>query len=499
MPLPAEPWPGAVAGRILTHAGGGRTAVCDGARTWTFDELALRAERVAHRLGGTAGLGGTHVALLATPDADWVASLLGIWLAGGVAVPLSPQYPGRELAWFCDDAAVQTAIVSPEYRALADELRPGRLLCEPAALSAVGVPARAATEPEPGAVAVLVYTSGTTGKPKGALLTHGGLAVQTRVLAQHWGVVDDDRLLHALPLHHVHGLVVALLTALAAGASVQLLPRFDVAAVVAGLADATVWMAVPTMYQKLRAATAAPVANAVARLRLATSGSAALPVATAAWWESLTGAIPLERYGMTETGIVLSNPLEIGERRAGLVGAPLPTFDVRLVPDAGADAVSGPGELEVRGPSLFAGYWRRPGATAAAYASGGWFRTGDRAVRSPDGAFRLLGRTSVDVIKSGGYKLSAVEIEDVLRQHPAIDDVAVVGVPDEIWGESVVAAVVAAQPLDPEAVRVWARDHLAAYQVPKVVVQMADLPRNPLGKCVKPALLALLARRRQAP
>lgn len=496
---PKRTWrPGPVPSRILAHATTDRVALLDGQRMWSFGGLTLRAGRVAARLGGTAGLNGARVALLAPPDNDWVAALLGIWLAGGVVVPLSPQYPAAELAWFCDDAGVELAIVGASYAPLAAALQVGRRVFEPAALSALGI---AGVEREPAAardLAAVIYTSGTTGKPKGAMLTHGGLGVQTDILATAWGMTAEDRLLHALPLHHVHGLVVSLLTTLAAGGSVRLLPRFAVDAVVAELRSATVWMGVPTMYQKLRAASEShdALAEATQRLRLATSGSAALPVATADWWASLTGAIPLERYGLTESGIILSNALDPTARHAGEVGAVLPTFEVRLQPDTdAASAAAGVGELEVRGPSLFAGYWNRPDATAAAFSSDGWFRTGDRAVVTDGGRYRLLGRTSVDVIKSGGYKISAVEIEDALRQHPSVADVAVVGVPDDLWGERVVAAVVATVPIDPVAVREWVRERLASYQVPKLIVQVDDLPRNPMGKCVKPELIAQLTGR----
>lgn len=486
---------GLVASRVLAHAASDRVAIVDDAGAVSFATLAARAGRVATRLGGSHGLRGERVAILAAPDADWVAALLGIWLAGGVAVPLSAQYPAAELAWFCDDAGATRAIVSPSWRALATPLSVGRTLLEPAALAAPGVAVSSGTVPAATEVALLVYTSGTTGKPKGAMLTHDGVAVQTSILAEAWGSTADDRLLHALPLHHVHGLVVALLTALAAGASVHLLSRFDPEAVVASLPSATVWMAVPTMYQKLRGLDHATVRRAASQLRLATSGSAALPVAVASWWAELTGAIPLERYGMTETGIVLSNPLAAAERQRGRVGRALPTFDVRLVGDDDQPTATGPGELQVRGPSLFAGYWNRPDATAAAYTTDGWFRTGDRAECDAAGSIRLLGRASTDILKSGGYKISALEIEDVLRDHPDVSDVAVVGVPDELWGDRVVAVVVGARAIDADALRAWARERLAAYQVPKEVVRVDDLPRNPLGKCLKPELIAQLVAR----
>jgi len=261
------------------------------------------------------------------------------------------------------------------------------------------------------------------------------------------------------------------------------------------------------MYQRLfeafdaaDAATQARWAAGAARLRLATSGSAALPVTLAARWARVAGAVPLERFGMTEIGVGTSNPLDPGGRRPGSVGFPLPTVETRIVDEAGEVLAEGPGELHVRGPSLFAGYWQRPDATLAALAEGGWFKTGDVAVRTPEGHVRLLGRTSVDILKSGGYKLSALEIEEALREHPAIAEVAVVGVPDEAWGDRVVAAVVPvpgrAGECAPELLRAWAKERLAPYKVPRDVKVVASLPRNALGKVVKPELVKALTAER---
>jgi malonyl-CoA/methylmalonyl-CoA synthetase len=275
-------------------------------------------------------------------------------------------------------------------------------------------------------------------------------------------------------------------------------------------------MGVPAMYHRLFAAFDAASDEDRARfhenakrLRLATSGSAALPVTLAARWRALTGTIPLERFGMTEIGVGISNRLD-GERFPGCVGFPLPSVETRIVGEDGGDAETG--ELWIRGPSVFAGYHQRPDETAAAFApdptspagspaGARWFRTGDTVTRdaAKEGApFRILGRTRVDIMKSGGYKLSALEIEEVLREHPAVSEVAVVGVPDEAWGERVVACVVArktgagAPPCDAAALRDFTRERLAPYKVPKDVVFLADLPKNALGKVVKPDLLRLL-------
>jgi malonyl-CoA/methylmalonyl-CoA synthetase len=460
-------------------------AVVDDHGTLCWGELLERGLRMATLLrAGRASLEGARVAILARQDADWLASLLGVLLAGGTAVPLSPAYPGTELAWFGADADVDTVVVSPEHAGLADELVRDRRVLAPDAWRAAATSTPA--EPAPADPAILFYTSGTTGRPKGAVLTHENLGWHTHLIGSAWQLGPDDRLLHALPLHHLHGLVISLLTQLAAGGSVRMLPRFEAARVVGALAvgDISVFMAVPTMYQKLRDHAGGDARQLQIRApRLCTSGSAALPVGLAEFWRAVSGAIPLERYGMTEIGVAASNPVDPARRRAGTVGHPLPTVELSLQPESH--------ELWVRGPSVFPGYWRRPEATADAFAPGGWFKTGDVASIDAEGYVRLLGRTSQDILKSGGYKLSALEIEEALREHPDVGDVAVIGVPDETWGERVVAVVEARHggvAIVPEALRTWARSRLAAYKMPREIHVVEALPRNPMGKVIKAEL-----------
>jgi malonyl-CoA/methylmalonyl-CoA synthetase len=343
--------------------------------------------------------------------------------------------------------------------------------------------------------AMIIYTSGTTGRPKGVVSTHEVIGAQIASLVEAWRWTPADRLLLALPLHHVHGIINGLGCALAVRATCEVLPSFDAETVWARLAsgEITVFTAVPTIYNRLIASwDAAPEdvrrrrSEGVRRLRLMMSGSAALPVRTLERWRDISGHTLLERYGMTEIGMALSNPLA-GERRPGCVGVPLPGVDVRLVDEAGSVAPAGtPGELEVRGPNVFLEYWRREEETRQAFHDG-WFRTGDVAVME-DGAYRLLGRTSVDIIKTGGYKVSALEIEEVLRTHPAIAECAVVGVTDEDWGECVSAAVELRQgaTLSLDELQQWARSQLAPYKVPRALQQVPALPRNAMGKVVKP-------------
>jgi malonyl-CoA/methylmalonyl-CoA synthetase len=444
------------------------------------------------------------VPILATPSPRWLPGFLRVVAAGGVAAPLSAAYPPAELAWFADDLGADTIVVSDDLAAQAAAMAAGRRVVRIESLGDDGDGARdvgAALAGDAAAPTLVLYTSGTTGRPKGAILSRGNLEEQTRVLAEAWGVTAADRMVHALPLHHLHGLVVGLLTAARAGARVELLPRFDAARVVERLVatDATLWMAVPTMYHRLRelaerdAAAARALAAAAARLRLATSGSAALPVGLAAWWKTVHGAIPLERFGMTEVGIALSNPLARDARRAGTVGTPLPGVEIRIAHDDGALG-DGPGELQVRGASVFLGYHARAEADAAAFGADGWFLTGDRAERDADGYVRLLGRTSVDILKSAGYKISALEIEECLREHPDVADAAVVGLPDEALGDRLVAAIVprAGAAASPDALLGYCRERLARYKVPRAVVVLDELPRNPMGKVMKRELAVRL-------
>jgi malonyl-CoA/methylmalonyl-CoA synthetase len=495
-------------------------AVIDANGTHTYREIDAGARRVAAWLL-EQGLGsvppreaprakktleGERVALLLEPGADFVSAFFGVLLAGGCVVVLSPLHPPAETTYFMDDAHVRTILTSPgsfaeRARALLAGAGTRRRVIE---LSPPLPGETLASDAGPGATqedaALQLYTSGTTGKPKGAVLTHENLGIQQVLLGEAWGWSETDRLLHALPLHHLHGLGIALLTALGAGASVRMLP-FDAGAVWNAMRSSSVFMGVPTMYAKLFArfdtadeATRARWSRAARTLRLATSGSAALPVSLGERWRTITGHYPLERFGMTEIGVGLSNPLH-GERRPGFVGQPLRTVETCIKDDSGADAVEG--ELWVRGPSVFLRYHEREEATAQAFVkdpAGGapWFRTGDTVTKDATGSYRILGRTSVDILKSGGYKLSALEIEEVLREHAAVAEVAVIGLPDPTWGEKVVACVVAREGMETlcaeVTLRAFAKERLAPYKVPKEVVLFSELPRNAVGKVLKPEL-----------
>jgi malonyl-CoA/methylmalonyl-CoA synthetase len=466
------------------------TAVIDAHGEHGYDELRERAARVAARVGDGRG---RRVGILASPGAHFASAFFGVVSSGACAVVLSPLHPAAESAFFCDDADVDLVFVTADQLERARAFVGSRPIIKLEDLAVVGAPREIAATDQP---ALMLYTSGTTGKPKGAVLTHGNLSVQQELLRESWGLHEHDVLVHALPLHHMHGLCIALLSCLGAGASVRMLPTFDAARVWDEMGRGTVFMAVPTMYRKLALALDAAEPDVRARwernatsLRLATSGSAALPATLAERWRAVTGKVPLERFGMTEIGVGLSNPLD-GERRTGTVGMPLRTVETRVN--------EGSGELLVRGPSVFREYFRRDEATAHAFVRHGddsWFLTGDTVARDERGYFRILGRTSVDILKSGGYKLSALEIEEALRDHEAVSDVAVIGVPDETWGDRVVACVVVRQgkALDPATLRAFAKERLASYKCPKDVIMLEDLPRNAMGKVQKPALVALVS------
>jgi acyl-CoA synthetase (AMP-forming)/AMP-acid ligase II len=351
----------------------------------------------------------------------------------------------------------------------------------------------------------VIYTSGTTGMPKGAVHSHAGLLRQLVALGDLWGVHEGDVTSLALPLFHVHGLCVGLLATLRVGGTVLLHAKFREPAVVADFAErgATLAMWVPTMVGRLLAAARAEPAAAAAlgRARLLTVGSAALTADDLDAFEQHTGQRLLERYGMTETLITCSNPAR-GERRAGSVGPAVPGAELRVVDDDGSDLPPGArGELWVRAPWMFSGYLGGGAAPGAAGAGPdatpeGWFATGDVVERDVDGYVRIVGRRSVDIIKSGGFKISAREIEEVLAAHAEVAEVAVVGVPDATWGERVVAAVVpgaAAAPALEGRLVDYAATVLADYKRPRTVVLVGQLPRNALGKVLKVELRASLA------
>jgi malonyl-CoA/methylmalonyl-CoA synthetase len=451
-------------------------------------------------LAGRKDLQEERVAFLVTPGFPWVAVQWGIWRAGGIAVPLPLNSARPELEYFIDDTKASTLVVDQAATSLLAPIAAARNIrvlsyeqfqeSQPAELPEIANDRRA----------MILYTSGTTSQPKGVVTTHANIAAQITSLVDAWEWTSEDRILLCLPLHHVHGIINVVSCALWSGATSEMLPRYDANVVwdrIAG-GSLTLFMAVPTIYAKLIAAwdeaspeRRAALSTASSELRLIVSGSAALPVSTLQRWKEISGHTLLERYGMTEIGMALSNPLR-GERVPGSVGTPLPTVDVRLVGDHAQPVAPGmPGEIEVRGPSVFTEYWGKPDATREAFRNG-WFRTGDTAVVE-DGRYRILGRTNIDILKTGGHKVSALEIEETLRQHPAIAECAIVGIPDPEWGERVAAAVVlhGGRALDLTSLRAWAKESLTSHKIPSRLLFVDALPRSTMGKVIKPTLVKL--------
>jgi malonyl-CoA/methylmalonyl-CoA synthetase len=481
-----------------------RTAIIAPEGTFTYSQLLKASARVASfLLDGAQDLKERPVTFLVPPGFHYVAVQWGIWRAGGIAVPLSLFHPQPELEYVIDDTTTAVVLAAPE---LADRVRP--LAAEQGlrlglTTEALAYPAGELPDVASSRRSMILYTSGTTGKPKGAVTTHANITAQIESLVEAWGWTPEDHILNILPMHHVHGIVNITCCALWVGAVVEIFPKFDAHEVLEHFAkgDLTTFMAVPTVYVKLIEAweKASPadqqrVSEGCAKMRLMVSGSAALPVPILEKWEKISGHVLLERYGMTEIGMGLSNPL-MGKRFPGCVGFPLPLVSARLTDEKGQPVPPGtPGEIEIKGPTVFLEYWRKPEATQKSFRDG-WFLTGDVAVQEDGGVYRILGRSSVDIIKTGGYKVSALEIEEVLLTHPHIKEVAVVGVPDEVWGERVVAAVVLHEgsSLDTKALRAWGKERLATYKVPQEVIILRELPRNAMGKVSKPDVKKIIA------
>jgi malonyl-CoA/methylmalonyl-CoA synthetase len=472
----------------LLSGPGEQVALRFGERSLTYGELAAAAGALAERLHGTG-----RVAVWATPALETAVAVVAALQAGVAAVPLNPKSGVKELGHILSDSAPALVLAAP-----GDELPPPVRDLERVDVDVHGTGAPAAEPPAADEdAALVVYTSGTTGPPKGAVIPRRAVAATLDALADAWQWTGDDVLVHGLPLFHVHGLVLGILGPLRRGGSVRHLGRFSTEGVARELnGGATMLFGVPTMYHRI--AQTLPedpgLAKALARARLLVSGSAALPVHDHERIAAATGRRVIERYGMTET-LMNTSVRADGEPRAGTVGVPLPGVELRLVEEDGASITSydgeSVGEIQVRGSNLFTGYLNRPDATAAAFTADGWFRTGDMAVRDPDGYVRIVGRKATDLIKSGGYKIGAGEIENALLEHPGVREAAVTGEPDPDLGERIVAWIVPADPASPPAEGELA-DHvarrLAPHKRPRVVHYLDSLPRNDMGKIMKRAL-----------
>ncbi len=474
------------------------TAIQSDGKNYSYRQLLDEsADFAAVLLGNETDLKEKRVAFMVDSSFDYVKVQWAIWRAGGVAVPLCISYPLASLQYVIEDTKADILVVTPQYQSVLEDYARDKSLVfiilnseQPFERLKLSKSLPIVT---PERRAMILYTSGTTNLPKGVVTTHQNLEAQISTLVDAWAYSENDKTICILPLHHVHGIINVMSCTLWAGGKVVFLP-FTTEGVFTNFlqGETNVFMAVPTIYFKLIAhweslptVEQQALTEAMKKFRLMVSGSAALPISVMEKWERISGHRLLERYGMTELGMAISNPLH-GERRAGHIGQALSAVMVRLVDD-GNNEISGDeaGEIQVKGDNVFLEYWRKPDATAATFTEDGWFKTGDVAVLD-DGYYRILGRSSIDIIKSGGYKISALEIEEVLRTHPSVNDCSVVGIADEEWGELVAAVLVLkTETIDIQELNAWIREKMPAYKTPRRYHITTELPRNAMGKVTK--------------
>ncbi|CAL9204086.1 unnamed protein product, partial [Musa hybrid cultivar] len=501
----------------------------------------------AEVVNGSRYLHGARVGIVAKPSAEFVGAILGTWLRGGVAVPLAISYPESELLHVMNDSDVSMILSTPEHQETMENVAAkcsakvsliptvtsmpsNNMFSEHSGEEAIGLVVELIREIEDSCMikgddpALILYTSGTTGKPKGVVHTHKSIIAQVQILSEAWEYTNNDQFLHCLPLHHVHGLFNALLAPLYAGSVVEFMPKFSVRGVWQRWRDSypkdgnkaadaiTLFTGVPTMYtrllqgyQTMDSDLQKACASAANQLRLMMCGSSALPFPVMKQWEEITGHRLLERYGMTEFVMAISNPLH-GVRKGGTVGKPLPRVEVKILAEDGSEVgTRGVGELCVRSPSLFKEYWKLPKVTEESFTDDGFFKTGDTVTTDEDGYYVILGRTNADIMKVGGYKLSALEIEAILLEarksyisqtsiHKAVSECCILGLLDEDYGEIVCAIIAphadarssAEQEQKPaitlEDLRSWSKDKLAPYKIPTKLFLWDSLPRNAMGK-----------------
>lgn len=493
-----------------------------------------------------------RVAILCPNDAFYVVAQWASWMSGQIIVPLSPLHPAAMLEYFINDSDAKVILTTAQFedivRPLAEKFNQKYLLLEDHItldfkplgktsfedndkVELLNTDNNLSDEQFFESNAMIIYTSGSTGSPKGVLLTHHNLNAQINCLKTAWNWTNKDVILHALPLNHIHGIVNALMCPLHSGARCVMLPKFNATDVWTWLLAieqyygyrVNMFMGVPTMYVKLienyekmfeKNDRMVEYVKAVCsqKIRLMVSGSAPLPSTLFSRWEQITGHKLLERYGMSEIGMALSNPLN-GERKPGFVGQPLPGVNVRIVKD-GIILLEGDsentkimdsekhdsnegysGDLQIKGNNVFKEYWRKPESTKKEFTEDGWFKTGD-SVTYVDDSFKILGRTSIDIIKTGGYKVSALFVETVMLQNKSIKDIAVVGLPDSTWGQRIGALIV----IDEQHTNVehkkfkkdlksWAETVLPPYSIPTVINIVEEVPRNAMGKVDKKSLL----------
>lgn len=457
--------------------------------TLTFGDLDARSDRIARLITARGLARGDRLCFLMPNRVEFIDLFLACVKTGVIVVPINALYREREIGHIVADSEPKAVVTTRELAPFVSSSAPVWDVDELAAAAGSGDGARIRTALDGDDPAAIVYTSGTTGRSKGAVLTHNNFAANTVNLLTCWRITSEDRYLAVLPLFHVHGLGNGVHTWLMSGCRMRLAERFDInlAGALFESFQPTLFFGVPTIYTRLLELPPDQARRIGERMRLFVSGSAPLPASVLEAFRAKFGHTILERYGMSETLMNISNPYE-GERRAGSVGFPLPGVSVRIL-DAGMRPVSegAIGEVYVRGPNVFAGYWRRPDATSEATISGpdgNWFRTGDLAERSADGYITLRGRRT-DLIISGGFNIYPREIEEVLLEQPGVREAAVCGAPDERRGELPVAYIVADETFDEKIAEDACRKSLASFKVPRAFIRVDSLPRNALGKVQK--------------
>ncbi|KAJ6015206.1 hypothetical protein N7540_009797 [Penicillium herquei] len=519
MPLPSLPL--FLAAQQHAHNDTHKVAIIDATKkeSFTFTQLledtAVLRKRILELLGltTTGDLEERRIAFLVPNGYDYVVTQWATWAAGGVAVPLCTSHPVKELLYTIGDSDPSLILIHPAFEKIAPALREACTTDIP--FMGLEPFSRNESPSLPSFVpsfpldrrALMIYTSGTTGNPKGGVSTHEIIEFQASCLVKAWKYSPSDHLIHVLPLHHIHGIVNGLTASLLSGTTVEMHPKFDPKVIWERWQDigsSTMFMAVPTIYSRLndyfdtsiRGTDHEEAARAGAKaLRLLISGSAALPTPVKTKFAEITGQILLERFGMTEIGMAISCGLELDKRVDGSVGWPLPGVQVRLTEkETGriVEEVDQDGMIEIKGGNVFREYWRKPEATASEFTADGWFKTGDVAKRDATGAYFIQGRASVDLIKSGGYKISALEVERKMLALESIQEVAVVGLKNEEWGQQVAAIVKfrdGATPLDLPALRAILKVEMAPYKVPTVLKVVDGIERNAMGKVNKKTLI----------
>ena len=492
-----------------------RTALISSEGTFTYSELLDTSARVSSSLlGCKKDLQGARVAFLTPPSFEYVATLWGVWRAGGIAIPLSLKDTRPELEYVITNSGASILIAHRDFEPIIKSIAKDHHIRFESTTHLINNDIKMLPRLDMNSKATILYTSGTTSKPKGVVATHNNIEAQVTSLVKAWEWTKNDHILNALPLHHVHGIINALTCALWVGATCEILPRFDADQIWSRLSDGdlTLYMAVPTSYKALinkwNSASSAKqkvMSKGSSKLRMMVSGSDKLEIPTLKEWHAITGQILLERYGMTEIGMALSNPLH-GKRVPGCVGNSLPGVKVRIVKldtetiSDGGKHIHGeqirdetvPGEIQVNGPNVFKEYWGMPETTASSFTKDGWFCTGDMAIVE-DGQYRILGRASQDFMISGGENVNLKEIEEILSTHPDIKECTVVAVPDKYWGKAVSTAVTLRKGtrLTRDGLRDWARDKLANHKLPQKILVQDSLPRTAVGKVMKPEIVKL--------